>query len=81
MLSQLDAEHSSQVSTRDLQPPPLPDSTFIMSNIPASRPVPPTTATRKGTTRSTKHKATTDPAKKAPTDAAKKAKKAATKKA
>jgi hypothetical protein len=36
-----------------------------MSNIPASRPVPPTTATKNGTKKASKRKATTEPTKKA----------------
>jgi hypothetical protein len=38
----------SQVTIGRVQPEALPDPAFIMSNLPTARPVPPTTATKKG---------------------------------
>ncbi|CAO2149444.1 unnamed protein product [Urochloa humidicola] len=53
MLSQMQAE-SSQVRTVEQQP--LPPSSFIASNLPAARPIPPTTATKAGRAMANKRK-------------------------
>ncbi|CAN6250958.1 unnamed protein product [Urochloa humidicola] len=47
MLSQLQQE-ATQCSRPLNLPEPIPGSTYIMSNIPSTRPVPPTTATKSG---------------------------------
>jgi hypothetical protein len=39
---------ASQAAARRVEPVRLPDSSFIMSNLPAARPVPPSTATKTG---------------------------------
>ena len=45
--------HSQSSQSRLLEKEPLPFSSFILSNQPAARPVPPTTATKAGRSRST----------------------------
>lgn len=47
----------SQVTIGRVQPEPLLDPAFIMSNLSAARPVPPTTATKKGRGAAGKRKA------------------------
>ncbi|CAN6220049.1 unnamed protein product [Urochloa humidicola] len=60
MISQLDAR-STQISTRQSQSGPLPDSTFIMTNLPSmSRPMAPTTATKNGRGKRAKKTSTND---------------------
>ncbi|TVU29809.1 hypothetical protein EJB05_21396, partial [Eragrostis curvula] len=55
MLFQMQGE-ASQSSRTERVPEPLPDSNFIMTNRPSARPVPPTTATKKGRGRISKRK-------------------------
>jgi hypothetical protein len=64
LFSTLQAGASLKSSTRQVHPQPLPDSTFIMSNIPSSRPVPPTTATKAKKTTKTKKTGTLEAKKK-----------------
>ena len=47
----------THVTIGSAQPEPLPDPAFIMSNLPAARPVPPSTATKKGRGAAGKRKA------------------------
>jgi hypothetical protein len=42
--------------TRTIEAQPLPEPSFIMSNIPAARPMPPTTATKATRSRASKRK-------------------------
>lgn len=42
---------------RNLEVGPLPDSSFIVGNRPAARPIPPTTATKEGKAKASKRKA------------------------
>ncbi|CAL4952117.1 unnamed protein product [Urochloa decumbens] len=83
LLSQLSSTMVSQMVTessqsRSIGGQPLPDSAFILSNIPAERPLPPTTATKMGRARATKRKeAPTAPKKATTTKKAKAPKKGA----
>jgi len=61
LFSQLSSTMASQMmaesaQTRTIEAQPLPEPSFIMSNIPAARPMPPTTATKARRSRASKRK-------------------------
>lgn len=59
MVSQM-FEESSQVTSINLAPRPLPDNQFVMANKPTARPMPLTTTAKEGKLRATKRKAAGD---------------------